>query len=121
MDGEVIDFTVEVAKTPEQISYGLMFRQELAPRHGMLFILPEVKEAHFWMQNTLISLDMVFIGEDGVIRHIHPMARPRDTTLISSRFPVKAVLEVNGGETQFLGVSTGDIIQHEALGNFKPQ
>lgn len=119
-DGTVLDFTVEVARTEEEIFRGLMFRKEMPSRHGMIFILPEVKEAQFWMKNTLIPLDMVFIGEDGQIKHIHPMAKPLDLAMIPSLAPVKAVLEVNGGETQSLGVMPGDTVLHEALGNFTP-
>lgn len=117
-DGETFDFTVEVAKTQEEIFRGLMFRKEMPERHGMIFILPEEKEARFWMKNTLIPLDMVFIGSDGVIKHIHTMAQPLDQTQISSLAPVKAVLELNGGETQTLGILPGDAVRHEELGNF---
>lgn len=119
-DGTVLDFTVEVARTPEQILIGLMHRKEMPERQGMIFILPEVRVAEFWMKNTLIPLDMVFIGEDGQIKHIHPMAKPLDQTLISSLAPVKAVLELNGGETQKLGIYPGDTVRHEALGNLSP-
>lgn len=114
-DGEILDFTVEVARTQEEIFRGLMFRKEMPARHGMIFILPEERIAEFWMKNTLIPLDMVFIGADGQIKHIHPMAKPLDTTLISSLAPVKAVLELNGGETQSLNVLPGDWVRHEAL------
>lgn len=119
-DGTVLDFTVEVARTPDQILVGLMHRKEMPARQGMIFILEEVRVAEFWMKNTLIPLDMVFIGEDGQIKHIHPMAKPLDLTLISSLAPVKAVLELNGGETQSLGILPGDMVRHQDLGNVNP-
>ncbi len=119
-DGTVLDFTVEVARTQEEIYRGLMFRKEMPARYGMIFILPVEREAEFWMKNTLIPLDMVFIGADGQIKHIHPMAKPLDTTLVPSLAPVKAVLELNGGETQELGIMPGDKVLHQDLGNFTP-
>ncbi|MCL4677584.1 MAG: DUF192 domain-containing protein [Alphaproteobacteria bacterium] len=119
-DGTVLDFTVEVARTQEEIYRGLMFRKEMPARYGMIFILPVEREAEFWMKNTLIPLDMVFIGADGQIKHIHPMAKPLDTTLVPSLAPVKAVLELNGGETQALGIMPGDKVLHQDLGNFTP-
>ncbi len=119
-DGTVLDFTVEVARTQEEIYRGLMFRKEMPARYGMIFILPVEREAEFWMKNTLIPLDMVFIGADRQIKHIHPMAKPLDTTLVPSLAPVKAVLELNGGETQALGIMPGDKVLHQDLGNFTP-
>lgn len=114
------DFTVEVARSHEETLMGLMFRKEMPARHGMIFIFPEDKVAEFWMKNTLIPLDMIFIGSDGEIKHIHPMAKPLDTTLISSIAKVKAVLELNGGEAQALGIMIGDRVLHAELGQAVP-
>lgn len=108
-------FQVEIAKTPEQLEHGLMYRKELAAHKGMLFIFPEVRSATFWMENTLIPLDMIFIKEDGTIAHIHPMAQPLDRTPIPSEYPVKAVLEIPGGESAKQGIKVGQSIDPALL------
>ncbi|MBK6894993.1 MAG: DUF192 domain-containing protein [Alphaproteobacteria bacterium] len=119
-DGSFVIYTAEVARTPEEINMGLMFRKELAANHGMIFFVDPEREVNFWMKNTLIPLDMLFIGADGVIKHIHPMAKPHDLTQIPSLAPVKAVLEINGGEAQKNGIMIGDSVKHEILGNMTP-
>jgi len=105
-------FSVEVVDTPETRAQGLMFRQELAPDAGMLFDFKEEREVAFWMRNTFIPLDMIFIAADGTIRHIHVNARPHDPTSIPSGAPVQFVLEIPGGRSRELGISTGDRVAH---------
>jgi uncharacterized protein len=105
-------FTVEVVDTPEGRAQGLMFRQELAPDAGMLFDFTESRPVSFWMQNTFIPLDMLFIGADGVIRNIHVNARPLDPTGIPSDGPVRFVLEIPGGRSVELGIAAGDRVEH---------
>jgi uncharacterized membrane protein (UPF0127 family) len=101
-------FNVELAVTPEEMMQGLMFRRSLAPDAGMLFIYETPQRASFWMKNTLIPLDMIFIAPDGRILNIHERAVPQSLEPIPSNGPVKAVLEVNGGTAARLGIKPGD-------------
>jgi uncharacterized membrane protein (UPF0127 family) len=110
-------FMVELATTPDQMQLGLMFRTALPADQGMLFIYPSEQQVSFWMKNTLIPLDMLFIGADGHIRHIAQRAIPHDETPIASIEEVKSVLEVNGGTVERLGIKTGDLVRSPALGN----
>ena len=105
-------FTIEIAETPQQQQRGLMFRQELAPDAGMLFDYGTEQKVAFWMQNTFIPLDMVFIGADGTVKHIHENAKPMDPTSIPSKFPVRFVLEIPGGRAAEIGLKAGDKVDH---------
>ena len=108
-------FTVEIADTPETRASGLMFRKELADDAGMLFIYPGKQKIAMWMQNTLISLDMLFLDRDGRILHMAERTTPLSTEVISSRFRVKAVLEVIAGTAERLGLRVGDRVEHVLL------
>lgn len=110
-------FTVELADNDQSRSRGMMFRQSMAPDAGMLFDFRQEQMASFWMRNTLIPLDMIFIRADGTILNIHQRAIPRDETGINSAGPVRAVLEVNGGTASRLGIKAGDRVQHAIFGN----
>ncbi len=111
-NGQKHKFEVELALSPLQIQKGLMGRTNLAPDHGMLFWFGgEESPKSFWMKNTLIPLDMVFIRKDGTIRHIHENAHPHDLTGIPSGGPVAAVLEIPGGRTKELGIEPGDLVK----------
>ena len=101
-------FTVEVARTAEQQEHGLMERRALAPDAGMLFPFDPPRPASFWMRNTLIPLDMVFIRPDGKIARIAVNTKPYSDAPISSYEPVAAVLEVAGGRTVQLGIKAND-------------
>ncbi len=105
-------FMVELALTPEQRQKGLMYRKSMADDHGMLFDYGHEAPIAMWMKNTFIPLDMVFIDRTGVIRHIHKNAIPHDETPIPSRYPVQAVLELNGDITTRLGIKVGDRVRH---------
>ena len=105
-------FSVEVAETPEQRRRGLMFRQELAADAGMLFDFQVAQRVAFWMKNTFIPLDMVFIGADGRIVRITERTVPKSLMANASGAPVRAVLEVNGGTTSRLGIRPGDRVLH---------
>jgi uncharacterized membrane protein (UPF0127 family) len=115
--GQKHEFTIELAVTPEQKVQGLMHRKMLAPQSGMLFLFGDPQALSFWMKDTLIPLDIIFIRKDGTINHIHPNAVPLDLSRISSMGPVSAVLEINGGEAQSLGIVPGDVVHHSAFGN----
>ena len=109
-------FTVEIADDDAERAQGLMFSDHLAADAGMLFDYGEERMASFWMQNTLIPLDMIFVGADGVVKNIHVNARPLDTTSIPSKFPVRFVLEIPGGRSVEIGLKAGDKMDHERVG-----
>ena len=111
-DGAEHRFRVEIADEPEEITTGLMYRTELAEDAGMLFDFKRPQVVSMWMKNTLISLDMAFIDETGVITRIAENTTPRSLESIPSGGPVLAVLEVNGGTFARLGVETGDRVRH---------
>lgn len=113
--GERHSFTVEVAQSQKQIAYGLMFREELADDKGMIFLFNDEDYRQFWMKNTLIFLDILFIDEQGRIVSIHPMAQPHDERTIHSIYPAKAALEIRGGLAQELGIIAGDRIEFKTL------
>lgn len=104
-------FTVEVTRTPEEQAQGMMFRQSLAPDRGMLFPKPAPDLATFWMKNTIIPLDIVFIRADGTIARIEANAVPLSLDPISSGEPVAAVLELAGGRAAELGMGPGDTVK----------
>ena len=106
--GRTHSFTVEVAQTPEEQAQGLMFRRSLGPNAGMLFPFKPPRAASFWMKNTLIPLDLVFIRADGRIERIGAKAVPQSLEPITSKGPVVAVLEIAGGRAAQLGLKEGD-------------
>lgn len=107
------EFQAELASTPAQLAQGLMYRQELGPDRGMLFVFPEVTQTSFWMKNTLIPLDMIFIGADKRIVSIVENAAPQTTTPRSAEGPFRYVLEVEGGRSAALGLQAGDRVEFE--------
>ena len=111
-DGKQHSFDVEIAATDTDREVGLMFREHMDPDHGMFFEMNKNEITRFWMKNTLIPLDMLFIASDGTIKTIHQNAVPKTLDPISSEVPVNAVLELNGGRAQALGISAGDKVQH---------
>ena len=110
-------FMVEIADDDEERRIGLMHRTELAENAGMLFDFEETQPVSMWMKNTLIPLDIAFIDKDGVIRRIAAETTPRSLESISSGAPVIAVLEVNGGVFERLGVEEGDRVRHPMFNN----
>lgn len=110
------NFTVDVADDNEERAQGLMFVESMPTLEGMLFVYDAPGRATFWMRNTLIPLDMLFIGADGVVTNIHENAIPGDETTIDGGEGVLAVLEINGGLSSRLGITAGAKIQHPAFG-----
>jgi len=102
-------FTVEVAATPEQQETGLMFRKSLAPDRGMIFPYDPPQDISFWMKNTLIPLDIIFIRADGTIARI-ANAKAMDTTPLPAGEPVGLVVEIAGGRAKQLGIKEGDLV-----------
>lgn len=94
---QTVEFSVEVANDPVSRATGLMYRNSLPIDQGMLFILEEPEIATMWMRNTYIPLDIIFIGEDMLIKHIVSNTTPRSEKIISSKEKVKFILEVNAG------------------------
>lgn len=106
--GKVHKFTVEVARTEEEQAQGLMFRQSLAPDRGMLFPFSPPRPASFWMKNTFIPLDMIFVRADGTIARIADNTVPQSLDQVQVGEPVAAVLELAGGRAAELGISDSD-------------
>lgn len=101
-------FTVEVARTSMQQAKGLMFRTELPDNAGMIFPFPEPRVASFWMKNTVIPLDIIFVRDNGKIESIAANTVPYSTAPVASGEPVTAVLELRGGLAAEMGIAAGD-------------
>jgi len=109
-------FAIEIADTEEAREKGLMFRKQLPEGEGMLFDFHRDQDVSFWMQNTYIPLDMIFIQGDGRILRVAENAEPLSTRTISSGGPVRAVLEVIGGTAEKLGIGPGDRVAYPPFG-----
>ena len=116
--GQQHAFQVEVARNDADRAQGLMYRRSMAPDRGMLFDFARVEPISMWMQNTYISLDMLFIRPDGTIARIAENTEPLSTRTISSGEPVLGVLELAAGSAKRLGLHAGDRVQHAM---FKPR
>jgi uncharacterized membrane protein (UPF0127 family) len=103
-------FAVEVADDGAERSQGLMFRERLADDAGMLFLYPDERPRTFWMKNTPLPLDIIFIAADGRVVHVAADARPFDETLIPSIEPAQAALEIRGGLAAMLGIGPGALV-----------
>jgi uncharacterized membrane protein (UPF0127 family) len=101
-------FSVELADNDAERAKGLMYRKELPEGQGMLFDFHREQDVSFWMQNTYIPLDMIFIRGDGHILRIAENTEPLSTRLVPSGGPVRAVLEIIGGSARKLGIAPGD-------------
>ncbi len=113
--GTELPVAVEVVSTPAQQAVGLMYRKELGAMAGMLFIFDETREHSFWMKNTVLPLDMIFIGDDRKIVGIVKDAVPFTTSPRTVGLPSRYVLEVNAGFTAKHGVKTGDQLTFENI------
>ena len=105
-------FAVELASTPEEQAKGLMFRRQLPEGQGMLFDFHQEQPTSFWMKNTYIPLDMIFIRADGRILRIAENTEPMSERLVPSGGPVLGVLEVIGGTAKKLGIAPGDRVSY---------
>jgi hypothetical protein len=104
-------FTIWIADTAARQEQGLMFVRDLPASQGMLFPLTKPRQMSMWMKNTYIELDMVFVGENGAIDQIIEHAKPLSLETLTSTKPVKAVLEIKGGEASRLGLKEGDRVE----------
>jgi uncharacterized membrane protein (UPF0127 family) len=113
-DGPV-QFSVEVAVTPQERAVGLMHRRELSADNGMIFDFGAEQDVLMWMRNTYLPLDMLFIDAGGTIRHIARRTTPLSERTISSQVPVRYVLEINGGLADKLKIAVGDTVSGAGL------
>jgi uncharacterized membrane protein (UPF0127 family) len=115
--GTVQRFHIELADEPGEQAQGLMFREKMATASGMLFVFPAPKHAAFWMKNTLIPLDMIFINAAGQVTKVHENAIPQDETVIDGGDAVRFVLEINGGLAKPMGIAPGAVMRHPLVGD----
>jgi uncharacterized membrane protein (UPF0127 family) len=108
-------FAVEIADDPRERARGLMFRRHMESGHGMLFDFQEEERASFWMENTYIPLDMLFIKADGTVESIAARTTPLSRRSVESKGPVRYVLEINGGLSRSLGIEPGDKVSGPAI------
>ena len=110
-----IRLNVEVADSAEERAIGLMNRENMPYNSGMWFIYETPRTVAFWMRNTLIPLDMIFVGQHGEVQKIHMNARPLDETPIHGGDNIQFVLEVNAGLSERYGLGAGDFIRHPSI------
>ena len=108
-------FTVDIADDLAERARGLMFREKMPAGSGMLFVYDRPQAASFWMKNTLIPLDIIFIGADGTVTRVAKMAKPHDETPIPGGSAIQFVLEINGGLAADLGLGEGAVLRHPAI------
>ncbi len=113
-------FTIEIADDEAERAQGLMFRESMARGAGMLFVYPKPQRAAFWMKNTLIPLDIIFLDEAGRVIQIQADAVPGDLTPLPGGDNVFAVLEINGGLAARYGISIGTEMRHKVFSKTAP-
>lgn len=111
-----VKLLVEVAGCPESQERGLMFRSSMDPDAGMLFNFHDPQFVSFWMKNTYIPLDMLFVRANGTISSIAENAKPMSLKPIASFEPVTVVIEINGGRARELGIGDGDLVHATMFG-----
>lgn len=110
-----VSFVTEVVDSPETRAFGLMNRETLGRFAGMLFVYDEPQSMHFWMRNTLIPLDMIFIDAQGVVQYVHENAIPLDETTIFGGNAIQYVFEINAGLADLLEIGVGTQVRHPAI------
>ncbi len=114
--GGARSFSIEVADTEAEREAGLMYRQDMADDHGMLFVFEMQKQVGFWMRNTPMPLDLIFVGQDGKIRAVKH-GEPFSEAVVSPGVPVRFVLEFKAGTAAANGIGYGDLLRHPAVGS----
>lgn len=109
-------FSVEIADDEDERARGLMFRENMAPDHGMLFVYPSEQPVSFWMKNTILPLDLVFIDDQGKVVGVE-QGTPHSEAPISPGAPARFVLELNAGTAAKAGIDAGDTVHHPVIGN----
>ncbi len=112
---KIIPLAVEMAVTQDEQIDGLMGRTSLGPHEGMLFLFDKADNVSFWMKDTLIPLDMLFIDQHGRIFNIFENAKPEDLSPIRSNGPAKAVIEIAGGGAKTHGIKVGNTVEYKAF------
>ena len=115
VDGKLEIFDVEFARSEAEKATGLMFRERLADHGGMLFMWTNSSVRKFWMKNTLINLDILFIDSNYRVVHIEKSAKKGSSRIISSILPVKYVLEINAGQSQLRKITPGALLSAKNL------
>ncbi len=110
-------FKVEVMRTEPERERGLMYRKTMARDHGMLFEYESEQPVTFWMHNTYLPLDLVFIGKDGRVVNVAHDAKPMDDSLIPSTGPALGVLELDAGSAKTIDLKAGDVVHHKMFGD----
>lgn len=105
--GSTYRFSAEIADDAQERSQGLMFREHLDENAGMLFLYPDERPRTFWMKNTPLPLDIIFISSEGIVVHVAAEATPYDLTAINSEKPAQSALEIRGGLAAQLGIGPG--------------
>jgi len=114
-DGRSLTLDVTVADTAEKQRIGLMFVPTMPAGSGMIFPIAPPRQARFWMRNTMIPLDMIFILPGGLIGQIVTRSDTQSDKVTASLQPVSAVLEINAGAAQALGITVGDIVRMDGV------
>lgn len=112
--GGPVSLSIEIADDPSERARGLMFREHLDPDHGMLFVFERTGRQSFWMRNTPLPLDLIFISENGRVVAIQP-GEPYSEMPISPIYPARFVLEVRRGTAAAMGITIGARVRHPAL------
>jgi uncharacterized membrane protein (UPF0127 family) len=107
-------FDIEIADDAAERSAGLMYREDMADNHGMLFVFPQTRDVAFWMKNTPMPLDLIFIGEDGRVGAVM-RGEPQSQAIIAPAEPARFVLELKAGTAARERVETGDLVKHPAI------
>ncbi|MBN9074265.1 MAG: DUF192 domain-containing protein [Rhizobiales bacterium] len=107
-------FRIEIADDNAERGRGLMFRESMADDHGMLFVFEQTRQVGFWMKNTILPLDLVFIGEDGRVRAVR-RGEPMSEALITPGDPVRFVLELTAGTAGKAGIGKGSLVRHPRI------
>ena len=110
-----VAFQVEIADSPAKRELGLQYRRDLASDHGMIFLFPDESRQTFWMKNTPIPLDMIFIGRDLKVAGIVAQTVPFSLDARSVEAPSQYVLEINGGLAERYGIQTGDRVRFDSI------
>ena len=114
-NGEFIDYKVEIMSDAADQQRGLMFREKLNSNEGMLFLFDKSKKASFWMKNTIISLDLIYIKENGLVDSIYQDLTPMSLKKIQSKSKVRAALEIPAGDVELHGINYNSFINIDFL------
>ncbi|MBZ0163665.1 MAG: DUF192 domain-containing protein [Notoacmeibacter sp.] len=112
-----VSFTVEIADEPQEHMAGLMFRRQMADDHGMLFVFPAPRYGSFWMKNTVLPLDIIFIAEDGTVDAIG-RGVPLSRAPVNSDGLIRFVLELKAGMAQRTGIEKGTRLSHPLIDGY---